>query len=209
MVTLGITGSIGAGKSTATAWFAKKGAVVVEADKVAKEILSTRLDIQRRLKEAFGSGILDTEGRVDFASLAKVAFADAGSQQILNGLIHPPVLENLQQRRELAASRQERLFVVDAPLIFEAGLEQNLDAVIVVVAPLEIRYARVSQRSGLGWEDFKRRDNLQLPQEDKAQRADYVVHNDGDKPHLEHQLEKIFQQLMTRFPELQSGDISR
>ena len=204
MVSLGITGSIGAGKSTAAAWFARRGAVVADADRIAKDILLERADIQHRLRTHFGQSILDERGQLDFAALARVAFADTDSQLVLNGLVHPPVLERLQEQLELAAARGERLFIVDAPLIFETGLDDSLDAVIVVVAPWETRFARVNQRSGMSRLDFQQRDALQLSQEEKKARADYVVENSGDMAQLELDLSKVLQDLQRRFPELRA-----
>jgi len=196
MFKLGVTGSIGAGKSAASQRLVERGALVSNSDDVAKSILFSDRSILEQLLHYFGSKILDTAtGKLDSKNLAAAAFQNPSHQAFLNQLLHPKVREATRQRMLLAMNEGVKLFVVDAPLIFETGLNAELDAVLVVTAPLEIRQQRVFDRSGISPEDFIARDNLQWPEVQKVAAADYVVVNDGTKENLYRRIDAIFDQL--------------
>lgn len=195
MFKLGVTGSIGAGKSTVTRRLAELGAVVSNSDELAKSILFGDAEIQRQLLRRFGTDILDDAGHLSREKLAAAAFQDKTGQDFLNELVHPRVRQATRERMISAEKSGVKLFVVDAPLIFETGLDRELDAVLVVSAPRELRKARVQQRSGISSADFMARNALQWPQARKEARADYVIRNDDSEEMLFRRVDTVFQKL--------------
>ena len=195
MFKLGVTGSIGAGKSTVANRLAELGARVSNSDELAKSILFNDREIRQALIQRFGSDIVTSSGEPNRQRIAEVAFQTRESQQFLNHLIHPKVRIATRHRLEAARTAGCRLFVVDAPLIFEAGLDKELDAVLVVVAPNDLRKARVRSRSGISSADFLVRDALQWDQEKKSAAADFLIRNDASLQNLIQQVDAIFNQL--------------
>lgn len=179
MLILGVTGNIGSGKSTVADRLAFHGAVVSHSDVLAKEILQNDPEILKQLSQRFGNDILNEDGVVQKNILAERAFKTRDDQLFLNHLIHPKVREATQQRIDDARLAGARLFVVDAPLLFEAHADSITDKVLVVVADRMFREGRVERRSRISNIDFERRDALQMPIEEKIRRADYVLENDG------------------------------
>ncbi len=188
MYVLGVTGNIGSGKSTVSDRLAHHGAVVSHSDPLAKEILQNDPEILASLAQRFGTDILDEAGVLQKHILAERAFSTRDDQLFLNHLIHPEVRRITQDRIEIARSQGKLLFVLDAPLLFEAHADSITDGVLVVVAKRMFREGRVERRSNISNVDFERRDALQMPIEEKIRRADYVIHNDGSLIEL---LEKV------------------
>ncbi|MCF7796856.1 MAG: dephospho-CoA kinase [Lentisphaeria bacterium] len=195
MFKLGVTGSIGAGKSAAARRLAVLGAEVSNSDELAKSILFEDAEIQRQLLRRFGTKILDENGNLSRENLAAAAFQDKTGQDFLNELLHPRVRQATRDLMMNAEKAGVKLFVVDAPLIFETGLDRELDAVLVVTAPRELRKIRVRHRSGISSADFMARNALQWPQAHKEARADYVVKNASTEEALIQQVDAVFRQL--------------
>ncbi len=179
MYILGVTGNIGSGKSTVSDRLAHHGAVVSHSDPLAKEILRNDPEILASLAQRFGTDILDEAGNLQKQILAERAFNTREDQLFLNHLIHPEVRRITLDRIEMARSQGKSLFVVDAPLLFEAHADSITDGVLVVVAKRMFREGRVERRSSISKVDFDRRDALQMPIEEKIRRADHVINNDG------------------------------
>lgn len=179
MYILGVTGNIGSGKSTVTDRLAHHGAIVSNSDPLAKEILRNDPEILAKLAQHFGTDILDETGALQTHILAERAFSTRDNQLFLNHLIHPEVKRRTLDRIEIARSKGNKLFVVDAPLLFEAHADSITDGVLVVVADRVFREGRVERRSQISKVDFDRRDALQMPIEEKIRRADFVIENDG------------------------------
>lgn len=196
MFVLGVTGNIGSGKSTVGKRLAELGAVVSHSDDLAKEILQNDPNILKHLSIRFGSDIQDESGKLQRHVLAERAFASTEDQQYLNNLIHPEVRKVTLSRIKAAQEDKQRLFVIDAPLLFEAGVDKICNMVLVVTADLNFRKARVNQRSQISDEDFRRRDNLQLSIEEKINRADHIIHNNGSLDELIVQVDELYRQLI-------------
>jgi len=175
MRVIGLTGSIGSGKSTVAQILRELGVTVLDADALAREG-SERLReaICRRFPEACGTGQLDRR------RLGQLVFADPEARRDLEAILHPYVRERMAEAVRQAQERGEPLIVQDIPLLFESGRERDFDGVLVVVAPTEVRRQRVQTRSGLSAEEFTARDASQMPQEEKARRATWVIWNDSD-----------------------------
>lgn len=195
MFILGVTGSIGSGKTTVSERLAHHGAIVSHSDPLAKEILQNDPEILASLAQRFGADILDVSGELQKKRLAQRAFGTREGQQFLNQLIHPKVREATQDRIEIARSQGHDLFVVDAPLLFEAHADSITDAVLVVVSNKSLRADRVAHRSGLSPAEFSRRDALQMPIEEKISRADYIIENNGTVIELYAAVDGFFKKL--------------
>jgi dephospho-CoA kinase len=178
---LGLTGGIGSGKTAALAAFARLGAAVLSSDAVVHDLYRTP-EVIAAVAQRFGADIL-RDGEVDRAALAGRAFAQEGGLAFLEGLLHPRI--GRQRREWLAQQRSARpappLLVCEVPLLFEAGIEDQFDAVLVVTAGEEVRRARVEARG----QRFAERRGRQLDEEEKVARADRSFVNDGSIQELE------------------------
>lgn len=174
---MGLTGVIGSGKSTVASVWKEQGAVIVEGDVLGKLALQAP-EIRRRLVRRFGKKIIDESGNIITYELANSAFKEASSQRDLTAITFPYIYR-------LATIEFERLketysaVVFDAAMIFEWGIENDFDCIITVVAPRERLIGNAVARMGISSEQVEKRLLLQLDQEEKAQRANYVLGNDG------------------------------
>lgn len=186
---IGLTGSIGAGKSTVAQLLRARGLTVLDADEQAR--LVTQDPETLTLIEARFPGVV-VGGSLDRAALSARVFGQPEALAALNAIVHPRVRERMAA---LEAQAGSRVVVQDVPLLFEGGLDAQMDAVIVVDAPLPLRVGRVMARSGLTEAEVLARDARQLPADQKRARATVVIDNDRDLPHLEAQLDRALRQL--------------
>ncbi len=178
---LGLTGSIGAGKSTVAALLRERGLTVLDADVVAREVTADPA-VVARLAALFPGTV--SGGVLDRAALARQVFGNPEALARLNAVVHPEVRQRMTALETEAFARGEAWVVQDIPLLFEGGLEGSMDAVLVVDAPLDVRVARVMARSGLSRDEVLARDAAQLPAEEKRRRAAAVLENTGDLTEL-------------------------
>lgn len=183
---LGITGGIGAGKSTLAEALRRRGVPVHDADAVGRFVVEANGELRAALRAVFGDGVFPG-GELDRAALGRLVFADAAKLERLNRLVLPYLLDEL--RRRLAAASAEPLQAVDAALLFEWGVEGEFDEIWAVAADDGLRVARAADRLGLSGAEARQRLASQLPQEEKAARAGRVFVNDGDLRALETWLE--------------------
>ncbi|GGN32030.1 dephospho-CoA kinase [Deinococcus daejeonensis] len=186
---IGLTGSIGAGKSTVAQLLRARGLTVLDADEQAR--LVTQNPETLTLIEARFPGVV-VRGNLDRAALSARVFGQPEALAALNAIVHPRVRERMAA---LEAQAGSRVVVQDVPLLFEGGLDAQMDAVIVVDAPLPLRVARVMARSGLTEAEVLARDARQMPAAHKRERATIVIDNDHDLPHLEMQVDRALRQL--------------
>lgn len=193
MVTLGITGGLGAGKSTACQRLKEKGAVIFDADTIAKEILQEP-QIQEQLIDEFGAEIVQN-GSVITSRLARIAFINEENQSALNNIVHPRVIERFEKLREELGD-QDGLLVMDAPLIFESGINGHLDHTVLIYSTMKLRIARALRRGNLTREQILQRMALQMPEEEKRELADFVVENNSTVEHLYEEIDKLYAGIM-------------
>lgn len=194
-VILGLTGSIGAGKSTVAQWLAQQGVTVLDADQVARQ-LTEQPQVLQDIEQLFAGAV--KQGRLDRQQLSVQVFGQPAKLAQLNALLHPQVRARMQQLTTEAANRGEQLVVQDIPLLYENRLEQQLAAVLVVDAPLEQRIARVMARSGLSREEILARNARQYPAEQKRQRADWLIINSGDVKSLNKKLSQLWPKILSQ-----------
>ncbi len=194
MVTIGITGGLGSGKSTASMHLKEKGAIVFDADLVAKEILLTVPEVREKIIEEFGADVI-REDAINTERLANIAFSSEVNQTILNNIIHPHVLERFEKLRE-AKKDWDGLLVMDAPLIFESGLDSHFDHTVLIYSKLKLRIGRAMRRGNLSREQILRRIELQMPEEEKRDLASIVIDNNGSIDKLLKEIDRLYAEIM-------------
>lgn len=184
---IGITGGIGTGKSFVSKIFKALGVPFYDADKEAKLIMTNNEKLKSLLIEAFGSETYFADGTLNRPYLSSKVFNDEKQLSILNGIVHPIVIE---AGKNWAEAQTSNYSLKEAALLFESESYKSLDKTIIVTAPLELRIERVMKRDGVSREEVIRRINNQMPEEEKIKLADFVIINDGLTPLLP-QIEKI------------------
>jgi dephospho-CoA kinase len=186
---IGLTGGIGSGKSTVAALLAARGAVVVDADRIAREVVEPGTPGLASVAEAFGRGILTPEGALDRAALAGIVFADPEARARLDAVVHPLVRHRTAEL--VAAAAADAVVVNDVPLLVETGQASSYDVVLVVQADTETRVARLVQR-GLTEQDARARIAAQATDEQRRAVADVVLDNSGSPGELAEQVERFW-----------------
>lgn len=179
VVTLGVTGGIGSGKTTVCGFLEEQGARVFYADIEAKRLMQESPDVRAAIVDTFGEGAYNEDGVLDRAYLADRVFGDAEQLECLNSIVHPRVFEAFEAAKQRAADEGLPLLVHEAALLFEAGGDRHVDLTAAVVAPDADRIAWVTERDDATPEQVQARMQHQLPQDELRTRADYVIENDG------------------------------
>jgi dephospho-CoA kinase len=192
MLRIGLTGGIGAGKSTVSAALAAHGAVVVDADRIAREVVERGSPGLEAVAAAFGPRVLTADGDLDRPALAAVVFADPDARRRLDGIVHPLVRRRAGEL-ELAAREADPDAVVvhDVPLLVETGQAASYDVVLVVEAAEDVRLPRLVAR-GLTEDDARARIAAQATDEQRRAVADVVLHNDGTPEELRAQVDRFW-----------------
>jgi dephospho-CoA kinase len=186
---IGLTGGIGSGKSTVSALLASRGAVIVDADRIAREVVEPGTPGLARIVETFGERVLAADGSLDRAALAAVVFADAEARSRLDGIVHP--LVRARAAELIAAVPPGTVVVNDVPLLVETGQASSYDVVLVVEADPATRVSRLVQR-GLTAEDARARIAVQASDEQRRAVADVVVDNSGTPEELAEQVDRFW-----------------
>lgn len=188
-IRLGITGSIGSGKSYFSSLLKDKGYPVISADDLSKDLLSTDKNIMEMVKKKFGEHSYKNE-LPDKNFLAQTVFNDPKKLNQLEGILHPVVRKKLVGKIDELCEKHKLVFV-EAALIYEADMEDMFDYVVLITAEENTRLNR-KKISGMSEEDFTQRNLNQIPDQEKAKRADFVFKNDGSKKELEQKAELLF-----------------
>ena len=192
MLVVGLTGGIGAGKSTVAEMLAARGAVVVDADRVARQVVEPGTPAHAALVARFGPGIVDDEGGIDRAALAAMVFGDPAALADLNAITHPAIgVEMVRQRDEHAGT--DRVVVMDIPLLTEAHRQLlSLAAVVVVDVPPETALERLVDARGMDRADAEARMAAQVDRATRLSVADLVVDNSGDRAQLAGEVDRVW-----------------
>ena len=191
---IGLAGGIGSGKSTVASILRDLGCIVCDSDALARQAL---LDshIKSTIAQWWGPKVVDLAGQINRAAVAHIVFADAAQRQRLERLTHPWI-EARRKEQFAAASPDVPALVIDAPLLFEAGLDRQCDAVIFVDAPPETRLQRVQASRGWNAAELAKRESSQLPLDAKRDRADHVLVNNGDLRALAAEVGRVLDQII-------------
>ena len=193
MITIGVTGSLGTGKSFVASVFRSLGAKVLDADSMAHESLKKGTPTYRKIVKTFGRAILKSSGDIDRKRLAERVFVNRSALVKLNSIIHPDVIRRIKYITGKAPI--DKAVVIDAPLLVEAGLAGMVDILIVVKASRKNQYCRSQKKLGIGKEECERRLKNQMALSKKVKMADFVIRNDGTKGQTRKQVRQIWGKL--------------
>lgn len=199
MLLVGLTGGIGSGKSEVTRRLAARGAVIVDADLIAREVVEPGSPGLARVVEAFGPQVLAADGSLDRDALAAVVFGDDDARRRLNGIVHPLVGARTLELIAAAGKADPHAVVVnDVPLLVESGLADRYEVVIVVAAEPQTQLQRLVEQRGMAEADARARIAAQAPLADKLAVADIVITNEGDLAELDRRVEQVWADLADR-----------
>jgi len=194
---LGVTGGIASGKSTVVALLADLGAQVVSADQLSRDLVEPGKPALAALVTRFGETILNSDGTLDRKGLGERVFADPEARRDLEAILHPAIAKLSRQRLQQAVDQvgPDGLVVYEAPLLYEAGAEDRVDRVLTVTVAEDVQLQRLTKRDQCDVTAAQQRIDAQMPQEEKARRADYVLDNSADLPALKSKVHQLFYQL--------------
>ncbi|AEG81525.1 Dephospho-CoA kinase [Corynebacterium ulcerans 809] len=195
MIIVGLTGGIGSGKSTVSRALARKGACIIDADQIAREVVEPGSSVLLELAQAFGEDVV-VDGVLDRSLLASRAFVDEEHTQLLNGITHPEIRRRIKDRLVQAREEGNRVAVLDHPLLLEQGLAAEVDLVVVVDVPAEIRVQRLVVFRGIEEQDARNRIARQMSDAARLEKADVVIDNSCALSDLEPQIEELWERLL-------------
>lgn len=193
MILVGLTGGIGSGKSTISSLLEGKGAVIIDADAIVREVQLPGSAVLAELAEKFGSEVLAADGSLDRQAVANIVFTDPDALKALNAIVHPAVGKEMN-RRMIEQRTTDHVVVLDIPLLTENPRE-GLQGKIVVDVPVEVQVERLVKYRGFDEADARARISRQATREQRLATADFVVDNSGDLADLQPQIEKLWQWL--------------
>ncbi|MCA9557881.1 MAG: dephospho-CoA kinase [Myxococcales bacterium] len=197
---IGLTGGIACGKSTVADALRARGAVIVDADQVARDVVAPGTPGLAAVVEAFGEGVLDADGRLDRSALGARVFGDEGARRRLEGILHPLIAQESMVQLQAAAADGPPLVVYDAALLVESGRADLFRPLVVVSAPEAVQRERLMARDGLDRAAAEARIAAQMPVADKAAVADHVIDNGGDLAATAAQIDALWARLVEGAP---------
>ncbi len=210
MKIIGLTGGIGSGKSTVADYLISRGFHVLDADQIAREIVLPGSEMLIRLTSIFGEEIIHEDGSLNRKKLGDLVFSDAEKKKTLDSMMHTEILELIHERvlqfreeAELAAetaidpghAAKNKVIFIDAPLLFETGLDKSVGEIWVIDVDDETRIRRIMERDGLNREDILKRISTQMARDEKNSRADVILDNTGDQEALYRQIQELLEKL--------------
>jgi dephospho-CoA kinase len=191
-------GGIASGKSTVAKELAARGCAVIDADKIAKQLLRSK-DVKKKIRDVFGSGVFDRSGRVNRKKLAERVFADARAVKAINTIIHPLVLGKTSELiRKYQRQPAVKAIVLDMPLLAEVGWNKRCHKLIFVRCDEKIRLKRARKKGILTKNELKKRENFQISLDKKKKMANFIIDNNSDESELAKQVEKVFSAIRDR-----------
>ena len=195
MVEVALTGGIGAGKSTVSAALAKRGAVLIDADEISREVQRPGTPVFEAMVQRWGHAVVAADGALDRAAVAAIAFADQAELAALNAIVHPAIGAEMTARRRAASASNAEVVVLDVPLLVRPDgslvpeIAEDVAGVVVVDADEEVAIGRLVEQRGLSETDARARMSRQTSRESRLAAADFVIDNSGTRPQLEAQIE--------------------
>ena len=190
---IGITGGIGSGKSTVTKYLVKKGYEVIDCDKLARQVVEKGSPALSEIVQAFGSDILDEEGNLNRSATAELVFHDDSKREILNSITHRAIYDIIDRK---VSERPDGSYFIDAPLLFESGMEKDLDVVWLVSCRDDVRIKRIEQRDGMAEDMIQARIASQMDEEEKKMKAGEILDNSGTREELYDQVERLLEKYL-------------
>lgn len=200
MLKVGLTGSIGCGKSSLSNILKKHDIPIIDADIKGREIYENK-ELLRDIEKSFGSSVINKDGTLNRKNLGKIVFNDDYKLEKLNSLTHPVIQNMIKDDLNKYEKFGKKIAVVDAALLIEAGFMNMLDTLVVVTCSEEVQLQRVVLRDNCSEEDAMGRIKSQMPQDEKVKYAEFVVDNSGTIEHLEKEAEKLIKSLEEKIEE--------
>jgi dephospho-CoA kinase len=192
MIIVGLTGSVGTGKSTVTNFFRELGAYIIDWDELAREVTRPNLRAWKEIVEYFGNDCLNEDLTINRQKLAEIVFSDKEKVAKLNHIVHPEVFkEDERITNEIKSLDPDALVIKDIPLLFELTRPIFVDKIVVVSVSEQTQLRRLEEK-GMSWEDARSRIKSQLPLEEKIKSADFIINNDGPLEETKKQVEEIY-----------------
>jgi dephospho-CoA kinase len=192
MLIVGLTGGIATGKTTVARMFQRCGAIIIDADRLARDVVRRETPAWHEIVKVFGKGILTPKGSINRRALGAIVFHDRRKLRLLERIIHPRVAsEQRRLIRRIAERSPQAIVVYEVPLLFESGAHKRVDKIIVVTADRETQIARLKQRNGLTRRDALRRIKNQMPLSRKIRRADVVLDGTHDRAAIRREVRRL------------------
>ena len=188
---IGLTGGIASGKSTVGRMLSEQNVPIIDTDKLAREVVEPGKPALEELVSTFGAEILKDDKTLDRHRMLEMILTDAGTRRLVENIIHPHVFKRMDQILQQLAASGNNVVIVEVPLLFEAGWQDLFDYVVSVVAPEPICIKRLAERKKMSIDMASRWMATQIPQEVKAKRSDYVVHNNAGLDELQIQVDRL------------------
>lgn len=198
LIRIGLTGGIASGKSTVSNYLVELGAKIIDADKLARELVQPGSEALQEIKKVFGSSVIDKNGCLDRKRVGKLVFNNPTALQKLNNILHPRIIKETKRLiEEYRMKNDTKVVVVDAPLLIEVGMNEIVDEVWVVAVPESVQLERINKRDGLSEEEGRKRLSSQMALEKKLEFADRVIDNSGTLEKTKSQVDAIWQEIVT------------
>jgi len=196
LLVVGLTGGIATGKSTVSTILENAGALIIDADRIAREVVKKGRPAHCAIVENFGKNVLLPDGEINRSVLGDIIFNDPRKKHLLNSIVHPHVRkEQNRQLKHIEQTNPNTIVILDIPLLIESKMYRDLSEVVVVYAPEHIQTKRLMQRDGISKADALARVRSQMPIEEKKDKATIVIDNSGTRANTRKQTLKIFQRL--------------
>ncbi|MBV8668733.1 MAG: dephospho-CoA kinase [Candidatus Eremiobacteraeota bacterium] len=187
---IGLTGGIGSGKTTVAALLAQKGAFVIDTDLVARDVVEPASPALAAIRREFGDSVINPDGSLDRAALARIIFHDEGKRAKLNELTHPEILKRVLAL--ISSQSADTVIVAVVPLLFESGFDRSCDQTVAVVASPEIRRGRLQERDGITGSEVEARMKAQLPDAEYERRAAVIIRNESNLTALGREVDRTW-----------------
>ena len=200
MIVIGLTGGIGTGKSTVSDYLRKKGCIILDADDISRKMTEAGMPALSIIHNVFGDEVINSDGSLNRHKLGDIVFNNRDKLQKLQQIITTEVVDNINRNlSQLQSEHCDKIVVIDAPLLFECGMENIADENWLVISEMSVRIKRVKERDNLSEEQIIARINNQMSQEDKEKLSDYVLDNSGSLQQLYEQIDDNLERLKDEF----------
>ena len=196
---IAVTGSAGSGKSQVCEGFKRMGLKVLDCDKIARQVVKSGKKGFSRVVQLFGQDVVGIDGELDRAGLRRIIINDEHARKKLEALLHPLILDEMQDQMRAAQKEGFKAVAVEVPLLFESGMDKLFNATVAVIGSQEELVKRISLRDHVAPEDAKKMIGLQMSQEEKIKRADHVIENKGSLSELFESVEYLYEKIAKEF----------
>ncbi len=194
---IGLTGGIASGKTTISNILKELGAIIIDADKIARKVVEKSSPALKDIEENFGRDVLFKDGRLDRKKLGNIVFNDTGSLKKLNEIIHPYIVEKIiDEINHYKETYNNRVIILDAALLIELNLMDLVEEVWLIVVPEEMQLGRLVERDNISADQAQKRIDAQIPLEDKKKYADLIIDNSKDLTYLQAQIEENWERII-------------